>query len=313
MYELNHPYSDNARNIRKMQQIQSPSPATPAAPAECPVDVQIPPLEPSSEVFDNVTSTTEQFTQTSPKCGPPSKKAKSSESQMDKSKISIVELKSICKQLGVKGYSKKTKNEIIQLLLQKFCDDPKVQRIELLVKNVQYLKKICHDLQIRGYSKKKKTELVDIICEVRQHNQKLLDQLDEFLQQDNRQVDPLYKSFFLKSLCKMETKNIMFSVAAAAKCIFGKHGEIEKEIVKLFYKRIIKRCPPPQVTAAETPETSAETPETSAETPAISPETPETSAETTTPAENPVESQSKSRKKSSKSKSKHKKNKKQKQ
>ena len=192
------------------------------------------------------------------------------ESQADKSKISIVELKSICKQLGVKGYSKKTKSEIIQLLLGKFKDDPKVQRIELLVKNVQYLKKICHELQIRGYSKKKKTELVDIICSVRQHNKELSDELNGFLREYNLEADDLYQRIFLKALNKMEAKKIPFSVTSASRAIFGKNGEIEKEVVKLFYKRIMKRCAltkPDANTVNETPssESTVEKPQNTAE------------------------------------------------
>ena len=161
-------------------------------------------------------------------------------SDEDKSKISISELKAKCRELGVRGYSKKTKEELMDLLLKSFNNDQEVQKISLLVKNVQHLKKICRELGVRGYSKKKKNELVDIICEEREHKQKIETEIDNCL--ENKPIPDylLTKTIMMNCYKYIESKKLNISLKEAVKCISDDYTQIKRDIIKLLCKKIKK-------------------------------------------------------------------------
>lgn len=159
----------------------------------------------------------------------------------DKSKISISELKAKCRELGIKGYSKKTKDELMDLLLQSFNDNAEVQKISLLVKNVQHLKKICRELGVRGYSKKKKTELVDIICEERDHKHKIESAIDDFLQNKPIPDYLLTKTIMMNCYRYIESKKLNISLEDAVQCILDDYSQIKRDIIKLLCKKIKKK------------------------------------------------------------------------
>jgi hypothetical protein len=68
------------------------------------------------------------------------------------SKFTVSHLKDKCKILGISGYSKLTKDELIDLI-----------ELTLLNLTVQQLKELCKILEISGYSKLTKDELVYLI------------------------------------------------------------------------------------------------------------------------------------------------------
>ena len=68
------------------------------------------------------------------------------------SKFTVLHLKNKCRILGISGYSKLTKDELIDLI-----------ELTLLNFTVQQLKELCKILEISGYSKLNKDELVDLI------------------------------------------------------------------------------------------------------------------------------------------------------
>jgi len=100
---------------------------------------------------------------------------------IENNKISIYELKKLCKQFGVKGYSKKKKSELVEMLLlnvDKSNDD--VRRACYLSKTVKQLKAICKVLKIKGYSKERKIDLVNIINAKEKQNKELKEEIDKY-------------------------------------------------------------------------------------------------------------------------------------
>ena len=71
---------------------------------------------------------------------------------MSDKKYTVIELKKMCKDKGIKGYSKLRKKE-----LMKKCLDGLPQKKQLT--NIE-LKKMCKDKGIKGYSKLRKKELI---------------------------------------------------------------------------------------------------------------------------------------------------------
>ena len=168
-------------------------------------------------------------------------KVETEESDQDKSKISIAELKAKCRELGIKGYSKKTKNEIIKMLVDNFSDDPTVQKIALLVEKVQELKKICHELGIRGYSKKKKTELVQIICNAREHQKEIEDQLDAFFAENTVPECLMTKDIILACYRYVEAKSLDVTLQKCMQFVSDQYPQIQRDITKILCKRIKKQ------------------------------------------------------------------------
>lgn len=162
-------------------------------------------------------------------------------SERNAAMVSINELKQKCRQFGIKGYSKKTKKQIIGMLVAEHGDNEEIQRIELLVQNVKSLKVICNKLGIRGYSKKKKSELVDIICNTRLHKKELSDQLDEMLQSSALPDYLLTKAILMVCYELIETKKIEMSLKECVEYLSENYELIQQDIVKILYKRIKKQ------------------------------------------------------------------------
>ncbi len=78
----------------------------------------------------------------------------------DNKTVSIPYLKKKCRQLGVKGYSKMNKADLVKILVKEHSDDPDVQKISLLVQNMKNLKRKCRQLGITGYSELDKQHIV---------------------------------------------------------------------------------------------------------------------------------------------------------
>ena len=97
--------------------------------------------------------------------------------QQETNKISIYQLKKMCKENKIKGYSKKKKNELVELLLAT-CDTKEVKRAVFLAKTVKELKQRCKELKIKGYSKKRKIDLVNIIQQKEKENEELIKAID---------------------------------------------------------------------------------------------------------------------------------------
>src|SRR6056300_189949 len=74
---------------------------------------------------------------------------------MDFSKMSRNDLINKCKELGIKKFSNKKKNELIKLIHNSKMDFSKMSRNDLINK--------CKELGIKKYSNKKKNELIQLI------------------------------------------------------------------------------------------------------------------------------------------------------
>ena len=92
---------------------------------------------------------------------------------IDLSKFTVSQLKQKCKDLGLKGYSKMKKDELIKLINGNNNDDSASNNdieeeldntsIDLSKLTVSQLKQKCKDLGLKGYSNKKKDELIELI------------------------------------------------------------------------------------------------------------------------------------------------------
>jgi hypothetical protein len=159
----------------------------------------------------------------------------------DESMISIAELKAKCRALGIKGYSKKKKNEIVELLLSNFPDDAEIQKIALLVKNVKLLKKICYQLGIRGYSKKKKTQLVEIISVTQKHKQQLTNNIAKAMDENpNSKNISIPQDIIFQCFEALESKGCEMAVEVLVKHLTDNYPLVQKDIVKAICKRIRK-------------------------------------------------------------------------
>lgn len=74
--------------------------------------------------------------------------------------LKVVELKRMCKERGIKGYSKLRKKELIDIL------GGENEEIGMERYTVKELKKMCKERGIKGYSKLRKKELIEILGEV---------------------------------------------------------------------------------------------------------------------------------------------------
>lgn len=155
--------------------------------------------------------------------------------------ISITQLKALCKSRGIRGYSKKKKNEIVQLLMSRFGEDPIIQKIELLVKNIKSLKLICNELGIRGYSKKNKQELVVVITDTRDQKKAMLENISkQFECKDTlKEVVTTLSLMALWKYCKY--KNPKFdNWEKVCQYIERRYEKHQLDIVRMFYRNLKK-------------------------------------------------------------------------
>ena len=154
--------------------------------------------------------------------------------------ISITELKNTCKKYGIKGYSKKKKSQIVDMLVEKYASNDDIKRIVLLVKNVKELKKICNELGIRGYSKKKKLHLVETILETQAHKDSIATYIDQFLDANPFPESLLTESILVYCYELIERKNIECSLEEFCQYV-SDYETIRKDITKMIYKSIKKQ------------------------------------------------------------------------
>ncbi len=167
-------------------------------------------------------------------------KVQPKKSSKNSTMISIAELKTICRERGIKGYSKKTKSQIISLLRDNYKDDKEIEEIILLVKNVKELKKLCYEMGIRGYSKKKKRELVDIVWKTKNYEKQIEKKLDQLLLNSKLPFYFASKNIILSCFYKIHLKNKEISLEECYQYINKKYDPITKDIVKYLCKKINK-------------------------------------------------------------------------
>lgn len=153
--------------------------------------------------------------------------------------VSISQLKSKCRKLGLTGYSKKTKNEIVEMLLNHSPEDEEIQQIALLVKNVQVLKKKCKELGIRGYSNKKKNEIVKIIHTKTKYQTELEQKLEALL--ETYPIDFLSKSLILKCYTRV-LKFHKISLQDFVKFVNENSAKIQKVVAYKICKMFDNQC-----------------------------------------------------------------------
>lgn len=87
-----------------------------------------------------------------------SPKKKSPKIPLDLQKLKVKELISLAKQLGLKGYSKLTKDKLINLIQSPYSPTKELKKL-----NVKELKNLAKNLNLKGYSKMKKDDLIKIL------------------------------------------------------------------------------------------------------------------------------------------------------
>ena len=157
----------------------------------------------------------------------------------DDSVVSIAELKRACKAYGIKGYSKKKKQEIVEMLTSSYGDDEAVQKMALLVKNVKNLKKICFSLGIKGYSKKKKKQLVDLICRTKKEKANIKAELEEAI--SNLDSLPwVSEEAILKSYDYLVLRNYDITITDLVEALDKNEAKLQKDFVRIIAKRTRK-------------------------------------------------------------------------
>jgi len=96
---------------------------------------------------------------------------------MDYTKKTVVELKELCKEKDLKGYSKKKKDELIKLLegiadviehvIEHVVEDEEDLEVEedIYKMNITKLRALCKEYSIKGISGKKKDDLIKILSD----------------------------------------------------------------------------------------------------------------------------------------------------
>lgn len=97
---------------------------------------------------------------------------KLSQKRMDYSKKTVAELKELCKEKDLKGYSKKKKDELIKLLegitdVIEHVEDEEDSEVEedIHKMNITKLRALCKEHSIKGTSGKKKDDLIKILSD----------------------------------------------------------------------------------------------------------------------------------------------------
>lgn len=155
--------------------------------------------------------------------------------------ISILELKTKCKELKIRGYSKKKKKQIVDLLISNGNkDDPEIRRISLLAKTVKQLKKMCKQLEIKGYSKKKKNDLVQIIHDTEMSNKLLSEKLHCLCDKYNIQQD--YEIEGIIAVChkRLSKHDSSCTIEHVLQIFKDYHKDIEKDIICKAIRRYKK-------------------------------------------------------------------------
>ncbi len=152
--------------------------------------------------------------------------------------ITVTELKRMCKDNGVKGYSKKSKSEIVNMLINATDPTPELQKVALLTMVIKDLKRECKKLKIRGYSKKKKNELVNLIYDEQQAQKNIESKVK--LAVDN------FPSFLIDHVIikihnQIRAKDDTATVASTVKLIEEMHPSIEKTVKKMLMKEAKRR------------------------------------------------------------------------
>ncbi len=167
-------------------------------------------------------------------------------------KISITELKQECKELGIKGYSKKKKGELVLLLVDyvenKETDEDnkaKINRYLLLASTVKQLKTKCKLLRIRGYSKNKKIELVEAVDKrskqmaiIRENISSEVD--EEFTDEKNFNKITIESAYHF--MLEKRSKDFVVTIEQFIELFKNDIGRIGFDISKAVVKRIRKKA-----------------------------------------------------------------------
>ena len=156
-------------------------------------------------------------------------------------KISIPELKAKCKQMDIKGYSKKKKTEIVTLLIDNSKGDPEIAKIALLAKTVKDLKKECKSLKLKGYSKKKKRELVESIYNTRKKIEKVNNEIEKLYSPNCFPDYLLTKELLKKCYWQIQKTKPDITIKFFLRHLKNYFDYIEKETIKIIVRRT-KKC-----------------------------------------------------------------------
>ena len=154
--------------------------------------------------------------------------------------ISIAQLKAKCKELGIKGYSKKMKNQIVDMLVEHYPEDDEIQKIALIVQNVKNLKQICKQLRIKGYSAQNKQEIVDAIYSKRKQQQEMDKQLNELFENNdyNCVSTTFIRNVIVKCFESLSENDKELTLQTLLNRIESQEKNLEKVISKCICKMI---------------------------------------------------------------------------
>ncbi len=157
-------------------------------------------------------------------------------------KMNVKELKSKCRSLGIRKFSKLRKNEIIQLINNHNQNEEKQEGKTLESMNIKELKNECWKLKMVGYSLiSKREELVIIINACKNKlNLKEIDDIDYF-----GILNYIYNDFgisrikTLKEIIKQNNSKFYFPEYQYTKCLSKKTKEKYNYIIHLFWNVMV--------------------------------------------------------------------------
>ena len=154
-------------------------------------------------------------------------------------KISIYQLKRLCKQYGVKGYSKKKKSDLVKMLLDNVDEsNEEVRRACHLSKTVKELKAICKKLKIKGYSKQRKIDLVNIINNKEKHNKELTDKINKYFDEKTI-IDDVSIKTIIKEAYMYQKPNKKIKIIGIIDFYIKNIDKIKHAFVKTLVKKYI--------------------------------------------------------------------------
>jgi hypothetical protein len=156
--------------------------------------------------------------------------------------VTVQELKEMCKQREIKGYSKKKKNELVGMLQEKEPESAQLKKVALLTMVTKQLKVVCRQLKIKGYSKQRKDELVKLIFKEQQVQADIRREIDESPFEIPDCL--LTKALIVEVHNQVRAKNPKQTVKETLQAVTDSVDALRHSFVKTIVKKALLNAPP---------------------------------------------------------------------